>query len=69
MESSRRDLLNDMAEKRPILKNNQKTDHPSVGFTSKTGIAFPKSGFYFYCDSFLNSFFSIFLKHNLSILF
>jgi len=25
MESSRRDLLNDMAERRPILKNNQNT--------------------------------------------
>jgi len=40
MESSRRDLLNDMAEHRPNLKNNQNTYHPSFGFTTKKGIAF-----------------------------
>jgi len=49
MESSRRDLLNDMAEHRPILKNNQNTHHPRFGFTPKTGKAFPNMGF-FYCD-------------------
>ena len=47
MESSRRDLLNDMAEHRPILKNNQNTYHPRFAFTPKTGIAFPKRGFVF----------------------
>ena len=47
MESSRRDLLNDMAEHTPILKNNQNTHHPRLGFTLKTGIAFPKTGFFF----------------------
>jgi len=48
MESSRREFLNDMAERRPILKNNQIT-YPRLGFTPKTGIAFPKTGFCFYC--------------------
>jgi len=43
MESSRRDLSKDMAEHRPILKNNQYTYHPRFGFTPKTGIAFPKT--------------------------
>jgi len=45
MESSRRDLLNDMAERRPILKNNQNKHHPSFGFTSETRT--PKRGFVF----------------------
>ena len=36
MESSRRDLLNDMAEHRSILKNNQNTHYPRFGFTLKT---------------------------------
>jgi len=49
MESSRRDLLNDMAEHESILKNNQNTCHPRFGFTSKTSIAFPKTGCCFYC--------------------
>jgi len=49
MESSRRDPLNHMAEHEPILKNNQNTYHPRFGFTPKTGVAFPKTGFYFYC--------------------
>jgi len=49
MESSRRDLLNDLAEHRPILKNNQNTYHSRLGFVSKTGIAFSKTGFCFYC--------------------
>ena len=43
MERSRRDLLNDMAEHRPILKNNQNTYHPRFGSTPKTSIAFPKT--------------------------
>jgi len=30
MESSRRDLVNDMAEHRPILKNNQNTHYSLV---------------------------------------
>jgi len=47
MESSRRALLNDVAELRPILKNNQNTYHP-YGFTPKT--AFPKKWFCFNCD-------------------
>jgi len=41
MESSRRDLLNDMSEYRPILKNSQNTYHPRFGFTSKTGKEIP----------------------------
>jgi len=45
MESSHRDLLNDMTERRPIWKNNQNTYHPCLHFTPKTGIAFPKTGF------------------------
>ena len=32
MAISRRDLLNDMAEHRPILKNNQNTYQPGFGF-------------------------------------
>jgi len=43
MESSRLDLLNDMAERRPILKNNQNMYHPRFGFTPKTGVTFPKT--------------------------
>jgi len=49
MESSRRDLLNDRAEHRPILKNNQNTYHHHFGFPPKTGEAFPKTGFCFHC--------------------
>ena len=37
MESSRRDLLNDMAEHRSILKNNQNTYYPGFSFTPETG--------------------------------
>jgi len=36
MENSRRDLLNDVAEHRPILKNNQTTYEPRFSFTPKT---------------------------------
>ena len=49
MESSRQDLFNDMAEHSPILKNNQNTCQPRFGFIPKTGIAFPETGFCFYC--------------------
>jgi len=45
MESSRRDLLNDMAEHRPILKNNQNTYYPRFSSTLKIGTAFPKGFF------------------------
>jgi len=47
MESSRRDLFNDMADHSPILKNNQNTYHRRLGFTPKTDTAFPKRGFVF----------------------
>jgi len=47
MESSRQDLLNDMAVHRPILKNEQNTYHSCFGFSPKTGIAFPKTDFFF----------------------
>ena len=47
MESSRRDLSNDMAEHRPILKYNQNTYYPRFSFTLKTCIAFPKTSFLF----------------------
>ena len=47
MESSRRDLLNDMAEHRPILKNNQYTFYTRFGFIPKTGMAFSKIGVLF----------------------
>ena len=43
MESYRRDLSNDMAEHRPILKNNQNTCNLRFNFTRKTVIAFPKT--------------------------
>jgi len=47
MESSRQDLLNDVAEHRSILKNNQNTYYPRFSFTPNIGIAFPKTGFLF----------------------
>jgi len=58
MESSRRDLFNDMAEHRPILKNKQNTYHPRFDLTPETGITFPKTGYCFYCVP--NLFFSCF---------
>ena len=58
MESSRRDLLSDMAEHRPILKNNGNTNQPRFGFTLETAITFPKTGFCFYCVFY--SIFSVF---------
>jgi len=50
MESSRRDLLNDVAEHRSSLKNDQNTYYPRFSFTPKTGIAFPKTGVLFFCE-------------------
>jgi len=47
MESSRRDLLNDMTEHRLTLKNNQNKYHPRFGFTPNTGTSSPKRGFVF----------------------
>jgi len=47
MESSRRDLLNDTAEHRPILKISQNTHYPRFSFTPKTGIELPKKGILF----------------------
>jgi len=44
MESSRQDLLNDMAEQRSILKTNQNTYYPRFSFTPKTCVSFPKTG-------------------------
>ena len=44
MESSRRDLSNDIAEHRPNLTNNQNTNYPRFNFTLETGIEFPKTG-------------------------
>jgi len=49
MGSFHRELLNDMAERRPILKNKLITYHLRFGFTLKTGIAFSKAGFCVYC--------------------
>jgi len=43
MESSRRDLSNDMAEHRPILKTGQNMHYPRLSFTPKTGIELPKT--------------------------
>ena len=43
MEGSHRDLLKDMAEHRPILKNNQNTYHPRLGFTPKTRRSIPQN--------------------------
>jgi len=47
MESSRRGLLNDVAEHRPILKNGQYTYYHRFGSTPKIGIEFPKTGDWF----------------------
>jgi len=47
MESSRRDLLNNMVQHKPILKNNQNMQHPRFSFPPKTGVAFSKTGVLF----------------------
>jgi len=44
MESSRRDLLNNVAEHRSIVKNNLNAYYSRFSFTPKTGKAFPKAG-------------------------
>jgi len=44
MESSRRDLLNDVAEYRSVLKTDQNTYNARFSFTPKTGIELPKTG-------------------------
>jgi len=49
MESSRQALSNDMAEHRPILKNNQNTYYLRLSFTPKIGIAFPEN--LVFCDA------------------
>jgi len=46
MESFRRDLWNDVAEHRSILKNNQNTYYLRLSPTPKIGIAFPKTGIF-----------------------
>jgi len=48
MDSSLRNVLNDMAEHMPILKNNQNMYHFRFGFTHKIDIAFPKMGVLFW---------------------
>jgi len=48
MGSSHQGLSNDMAEHRPILKNNQNTYYLRFSFSPKTDIAFPKTGISFY---------------------
>jgi len=51
MESSRRDLLDVMAERTLNLKTNQNMYHPRFSLTPKTGIAFPIFFyFFFYCE-------------------
>ena len=47
MESSRRDLLIDMAEHSSILKNNRSTVNSRFSFVLKTGITSPKTGVLF----------------------
>ena len=42
LESSRRDLLNDVAEHRSILKTDEKTHYPRFSFVPKTGLEVPK---------------------------
>jgi len=44
MESSRRDLLNDMAKHKPILKNYQNTYHPRYAVSPKTRSSIPQHG-------------------------
>ena len=44
IESSDGDLLNDMTEHKPILKNNQNTYQPRFGLTPKNRYTIPKNG-------------------------
>jgi len=41
-ESSRRDLSDNVAKQKSILKNNPNTYYPRFSLTAKTGTAFPK---------------------------
>jgi len=51
MESSRRDLLNDTAEQRPISKNDQNTYYTRFSFIPKTGAELTKTSVSFLlCD-------------------
>jgi len=50
MESSHRDLRNDMAEHRSILENKQNTPYPRFSFTLKPDIDLPETE-PFYCDT------------------
>ena len=44
MESSRRELYNDMAEHTSILKNDKKKYYPRFNVTPKTSTELPKAG-------------------------
>jgi len=44
MESSRRDLFNDVTEHRSILKTDQNTYYPRLSSTPTTGMELPKTG-------------------------
>jgi len=48
---SRRELSIDVAEHRSVSNNYQNTLYPRFSFIPKTGLAFPKRGFCFYCDN------------------
>ena len=47
---SRRRRFIDVAEHRSMLKNYQNTLNLRFSFMPKTGVAFPKMGFCFYCN-------------------
>jgi len=47
MDSSRRDLFNDVAQLLSILKKYQNTNYPCFIFTPKTGIELPDTGVLF----------------------
>jgi len=47
---SQRELSIDVAEHRSMLKNYRNTHYPRFSVISKTGMAFPGTGFCFYCD-------------------
>ena len=44
MKSSRRDIFNDVADHRSILKNKQNTNSPRFSFTPKTDTELPEKG-------------------------
>jgi len=68
MESSRRDLVNDVTEHRSISKNNQNTFYPRFSFTHKTGLEFPETGVLFlYCVAFFAFFWKeLFMKRKIN---